>query len=106
FKRAITQRSRWVTGIGLQSWEKHDLMDTLSQSYWFWRDRKGLFCNLLTPLTNAVCLYGIVTWAIARALHTPWGLGAEMRIGWLLKLGWWPLLLVLPQTLFRMWTTT
>ena len=106
FPRAVTQRSRWVTGIGLQSWEKHGLRDTRSQLYWFWRDRKGFVGNILTPLTNVLCLYGIITWVIARTLHTPWGLGAEVRIGWLLKLGWWPALLVLPQTAIRIYCSS
>jgi adsorption protein B len=103
FRKAVTQRSRWVTGIGLQSWEKHRLRDTMSQFYWFWRDRKGLVANILTPLTNAICLYGIITWTTASACHTPWSLGAELQAGWLQKLGWWPVLLVVPQTAFRMY---
>jgi len=103
FRKAVTQRSRWVTGIGLQSWEKHGFRDTLSQFYWFWRDRKGLVCNILTPLANLLCLYGAITWAIARALHIQWGLGAELRTGWLWTFGWWPILLVLPQTAIRIY---
>jgi adsorption protein B len=103
FRRAVTQRSRWVTGIGLQSWQKHGYRDTLSQVYWFWRDRKGLVCNVLTPLTNVLCLYGIITWIIASSLHTQWGLGGEFRVGWLWKLGWWPALLVIPQLVIRIY---
>jgi adsorption protein B len=103
FRKAVNQRSRWVTGIGLQSWEKHGLRDTMSQFYWFWRDRKGLVANILTPVTNGLCLYGMITWAIASAHHVQWGLGAELQAGWLRELGWWPVLLVFPQTASRMY---
>ena len=103
FRKAVTQRSRWVTGIGLQSWEKHGLHDTMSQLYWFWRDRKGLIGNILTPLTNALCVYGTITFVIAFARHSVWGLGAALPAGWLRTLGWWPILLVLPQTVTRIY---
>jgi len=106
FRKAVTQRSRWVTGIGLQSWEKHSLRDTLSQFYWFCRDRKGLVANILSPFTNALCLYGVVTLGIAHASHTTWGLGAEWQAAWVRKLGWWPVLLGLPQAAIRMYSSS
>jgi adsorption protein B len=59
-RAAITQRSRWVTGIALQGWQKNGWRVPRKQLYWFWRDRKGLIGNLLTPVANAVFLYGIV----------------------------------------------
>ncbi len=103
FGKAVNQRSRWVTGIGLQSWEKHNLRDTLSQGYWFWRDRKGMVGNILTPLTNLLWLYGATTWVMARVQHVPWGLGAASRGTRLWQLGWWSMLLLLPQTTVRMY---
>ena len=51
---AIRQRSRWVAGIVLQGWERHGWRAPLRQWYWFWRDRKGLLGNLLSPVTNLV----------------------------------------------------
>ena len=33
FRKAVMQRSRWVTGIGLQSWEFHTVGETLRQIF-------------------------------------------------------------------------
>ncbi|MDE3199105.1 MAG: glycosyl transferase family protein [Acidobacteriota bacterium] len=77
FSKAVAQRSRWVTGINLQSWEFHGLRETVRYAYWFWRDRKGLIGNLVTPLTNVLFLYGAITWSAALAAHRPWGLAKE-----------------------------
>ena len=41
FRLAVRQRTRWVMGITLQSWEYHSAGETLRQFYWFWRDRKS-----------------------------------------------------------------
>jgi adsorption protein B len=105
FKRAMTQRSRWVTGIALQSWEKHGFRDTLAQLYWFWRDRKGFLGSLLTPVSNVLFLYGMVTWIAAQVQHTRWGLGIEVG-GWMWNAAWWPVVLVLPQPLIRMYCSS
>ena len=77
FGVAVGQRSRWVTGINLQSWEFHDVRETRDHLYWFWRDRKSLVGNLVTPLTNIVFVYGSITWCWAIAQHIPWGLARE-----------------------------
>ncbi len=77
FYSAVRQRSRWITGIDLQSWQFHSPRETLRHFYWFWRDRKGLVGNLVTPLTNILFVYGIVTLTWAEALHRPWGLAHE-----------------------------
>lgn len=95
FSKAVKQRSRWVSGIALQSWEKHGLRDTLSQLYWFWRDRKGLIANILTPLTNGLFVYGVVTLVISWVRHAGWILGREWPFAW------WPAVFVLPQTAIR-----
>ena len=79
---AVAQRTRWITGITLQSWEYHTAKDTFRQFYWFWRDRKGLIGNLVTPLTNILFLCGAGTWAGDRVLHVPWGLGRELAALW------------------------
>lgn len=60
-REAVRQRSRWVTGIALQSWQKHRWGTTRDQVYWFWRDRKGLLGNVLAPLTNLLFLSGLAT---------------------------------------------
>jgi adsorption protein B len=84
FSRAVRQRTRWVTGIALQSWAFHGWRDLVRHPYWFWRDRKGILSNLTTPVANAIFLYGAGTWAYAAALHHPWGLAAASHHAWLL----------------------
>ena len=96
FSKAVAQRSRWVTGIALQSWEKHGWRDSMSQLYWFWRDRKGLISNLLTPLTNGLFFYGILAWVIAGARHRHWFLGEDRSLPWIA-------LVLLLQTAIRMY---
>ena len=62
FRAAVKQRTRWVMGIGLQSWEMNGWRDTVGQLYWLWRDRKGVVGNLLSPAANLVFLYGVMSW--------------------------------------------
>jgi len=60
FRAATRQRSRWVAGIALQGWQNHGWRGVWPQAYWFWRDRKGLVGNLLSPLANLVFLAGLM----------------------------------------------
>ena len=62
---AVRQRSRWVAGIVLQGWERHGWRGPLSQVYWFWRDRKGLGGNLLSPVANLLFFYWLGSYAAA-----------------------------------------
>lgn len=78
FHAAVRQRTRWVTGIALQSWEFHGAGDSLAMSYWLWRDRKGLLGNLITPLMNILFIAGAGSWTWARANHHAWLLAREM----------------------------
>lgn len=59
---AVRQRSRWIAGITLQGWERQGWRAPWSQRYWFWRDRKALIGNLLSPVSNLAFLYGLVRW--------------------------------------------
>ena len=59
---AVKQRTRWVMGIALQSWEMNGWRDTFGQLYWLWRDRKGLVGNLVGPAASLVFFYGVVSW--------------------------------------------
>jgi adsorption protein B len=74
---AIRQRTRWIMGIALQSWERHGWRGSLPQVYWFWRDRKGLLGNPLSLLTNFLFAYGLVTWIFARLVGIPWSLASQ-----------------------------
>ncbi|MGP8246779.1 MAG: glycosyl transferase family protein [Bryobacteraceae bacterium] len=59
---AIRQRSRWITGIVLQGWQNHGWRGRAWELYWFWRDRKGIVGNLLSPLSNLLFLAGLWCW--------------------------------------------
>ena len=74
FRAAVRQRTRWITGIALQSWQRHGWRDTGTQLYWFWRDRKGLIGNLASPLSNVLFFYGVFTWLWSQWAGLPWGL--------------------------------
>jgi len=69
---AIRQRTRWVTGIALQCWERRGWNGSLRTRYWFWRDRKGLITNPLSLLTNFLFLVGLVDLALSVAQKRPW----------------------------------
>lgn len=62
-RSALRQRTRWVTGIALQGWQRHGWRVPPRQVYYFWRDRKGLIGNLLSPLANLIWLDGLYEWA-------------------------------------------
>jgi adsorption protein B len=81
-RAAISQRTRWVTGIALQSWERHGWRAPLPQLYWFWRDRKGVLGNLLTPAANALFLYGSSSYMFCCATGRVWHLGSQIPL-WL-----------------------
>ena len=71
-KAAVRQRSRWVTGIVLQGWQRHGWRVPLRQRYWLWRDRKGLIGNLLCPVANLVSIYGMFAWNRLAPLFPAW----------------------------------
>ena len=83
-RSAIRQRTRWITGIGLQTWERHGWRGTFSEVYWFWRDRKGLFGNPLSLFTNLLFAYGGLSWLGARLTGIPWRLAQQTSHPWLL----------------------
>jgi len=76
FRAATRQRSRWVAGIVLQSWQHHGWRGSWPQVYWFWRDRKGLVGNLLSPLANVMFLAGLGNLAVDAGIGHPWNLAA------------------------------
>ena len=83
FRAAVRQRSRWVAGIVLQSWQRHGWRVPWRQVYWFWRDRKGLVGNLLTPLANLLFAYGVASYYLTSAGARHWHLGGMIP--------WWVL---------------
>jgi bacteriophage N4 adsorption protein B len=69
---AIRQRTRWVTGITLQGWQRSGWKGSWPTKYWFWRDRKGLVANPLSLLTNVIFGIGLFDLAQSVAEHRPW----------------------------------
>ncbi len=66
---AIRQRTRWVTGIALQSWERDGWKGSWLTRYWFWRDRKGLVTNPLSFLANMLLGLGLLDFAFSGTVH-------------------------------------
>jgi len=64
---ALRQRTRWVMGIALQSWERFGWGRNAAETYWLWRDRKGLIASPLGLLANLAFAYGIATRIWTRA---------------------------------------
>ena len=58
---ALRQRTRWVTGIALQGWQRFGWSGKPGEVYWLWRDRKGLIANPLSLAANVVFVYGLAT---------------------------------------------
>ena len=61
-REAIRQRTRWVTGIALQTWFRHGWSGGFVQKYWLWRDRKGIIGNPASLMTNILFVYGGARW--------------------------------------------
>jgi adsorption protein B len=88
FADALRQRTRWVIGIALQTWQKHGWGRGFPERYWFWRDRKGLVGNPGSFLINLMFLYGLASWAWSRATDGAWGLAdaaARPTAAWLFQ---------------------
>jgi len=78
FLAALKQRTRWITGISFQSWQRHGWGSSWPDVYWFWRDRKGLLGNPLSILANAIFFYGLLTWLHAAAAGAAWRFGGAI----------------------------
>lgn len=88
FRHALRQRTRWVIGIALQTWQRYGWGRGVGQLYWFWRDRKGLIGNPTSFLINLMFCYGLGTWVWCRLTGAPWGLAGaigSLASGWLLE---------------------
>lgn len=80
-KACIRQRTRWITGICLQGWERHGWEAPWKQLYWFWRDRKGLVGNLLTPLDNLLLVYSVARYDHLAASLPSWlAIGCQLTV--------------------------
>jgi adsorption protein B len=84
FQAAVRQRTRWLMGNALQSWERHGWRGPFAVKYWLWRDRKGLITNPIGLAANLLFLAGMGTWCWSSATHTAWLF--EVSAPWVLKL--------------------
>ncbi|MEO8028636.1 MAG: glycosyl transferase family protein [Bryobacteraceae bacterium] len=62
WRAALRQRTRWITGICLQTWQRHGWTARPVDAYWMWRDRKGLVAHPLGLLSNGMTAYGLFHW--------------------------------------------
>lgn len=77
FRKSIKQKTRWIMGICLQSFEqKSRKSKTLFGSYFLWRDRKGLWCLPLFVSGVAFLTYFVYTYFVTgdwpRLSYTPY----------------------------------
>ena len=88
---ALRQRSRWVTGIALQGWERFGWEGTGKEVYWLWRDRKSLLGSPLGVLANALFLYGLATQMWTRLtpneIHLTWATMSLQAIRIFIRMG-------------------
>lgn len=70
FWRAVTQRSRWIRGIALQSWKRHR-WGRGWEAYWFLHDRKAIALNLLAPVVTVWFGAGLIRWLLGYG-GAPW----------------------------------
>jgi bacteriophage N4 adsorption protein B len=84
FHAAVRQRTRWLMGNALQSWERHGWRGSFVVRYWLWRDRKGLMANPIGLATNILFIAGMLTWCWSSITRHPWLLQVETP--WVLKL--------------------
>ncbi len=71
-RTAIRQRTRWITGIALQCWERRGWRGSWRIKYWFWRDRKGLITNPISVVANVLFIAGVLDYLVSVASHRPW----------------------------------
>jgi adsorption protein B len=103
FGAAVRQRSRWVAGIALQGWERHGWRAPWPQCYWFWRDRKGLAGNLISPVANLIFLYYLASFLAAGANGRLWEIAPTVPC-WLPSLCLATFGLSASQIAMRMWS--
>lgn len=64
---AVRQKSRWLTGIGLQGWDRLGWAGSPAHRWMLLRDRKGLFSAALTVMAYVVALL-VLAQQLARAM--------------------------------------
>ena len=69
---SVRQRSRWILGITMQTWQQLGWKGPLAVRYCLWRDRKALFTNALLVLGYLLVLFVFARTAHARLTGASW----------------------------------
>lgn len=94
---AVRQRSRWVLGISLQTWEQLGWQGGPAVLYTLWRDRKALITNFVAVFAYVVALYCVVRLGLGYVTGRAWTFDNLLAPGSIL---WW---LVMANTLILAW---
>jgi len=94
---AVRQRSRWILGIAIQTWEDMGWKGPLPVLYCLWRDRKALITNLIAVFAYFVAGYCMVRLAYGEFSGRVWTFDNIFPPGSIL---WW---LVMSNTLVLAW---
>jgi hypothetical protein len=86
FGASVRQRSRWLCGITLQTWQQVGWQGSLPVLYCLWRDRKAVVMNLVVLLAYALVLQLAMMAALAPLMHSDWNLQHVVPTGSLLSL--------------------
>ncbi len=80
FHAAVRQRTRWVTGICLQGWERLGWREPGITRYWFWRDRKALITNPVGLIVSLFMMLSLADLAAAYLTGSPWHFGITRNL--------------------------
>jgi len=94
---AIRQRSRWVLGIALQTWEMLGWQGTFPVLYTLYRDRKAIVTNFMAIFAYMVAIYCLVRLGVGYFTGRIWTFDNIFAPGSVL---WW---LVMVNTLVLSW---
>jgi adsorption protein B len=96
-KTSVRQRSRWVLGIALQTWDQLGWKGPPAVQYCLWRDRKALLTSYVGPLAYLLAFYCIARFIMGLFTGHPWDFGNVFVPGsWL----WY---MVLLNTILLIW---
>ncbi len=69
---SVRQRSRWILGITLQTWQQLGWQGPLPVLYCLWRDRKALFTNALLLGAYSLLAYVFARTSVSATSGEPW----------------------------------
>lgn len=71
---SVRQRSRWILGITLQTWQQLGWQGALPVLYCLWRDRKALLTNALLLGAYGLLAYVFARTSVSAAMGEPWSM--------------------------------